>query len=599
MTTLNARRRRRAAALRADRGHRRDRLRAARPRARDRRAQRRSDRARRGGAARAPGRARDRAGRASGRAAIRRNRDFAAAHVETQAADELLALAYDPQTAGGLLISVAADAAPCWRPSFAARASSSPASAGASRPAPAWSSPDGRHGGRRAARVARAISPARYLPLAVASAVSLYLIVISGALVRLTASGLALRVVARLPGRRLLPRVGEHPHSSSSATASSRSSRSCSRSRCGSPAPRTPGCRAGDVDRGGRLPRHDRPGAARAADDQLDLHPLMVMTHFLLALARARGCHRACRRGLGQRARARRRPRLRRAARDGARARRRVQHPRRDGHVLDGRRPASGRQRRDPPVLEPPRRRLVHVRATAAFGISFPRSSRLGRARTSRRCRGSSRRRRCCLRSSCCRWPSARSSAAISSRGARARPRGARGRRLGAGRCCSRPLSGGRRLRSRGLDFPRWRARSCGSRSARHCERPCSWRPSAAGTTAARARRSPAAISRGSGRRPLRRDRPRGLRRLPGHSPARVARRGSVAQDRLARERLLPRPDSRDRARRDPAARSRAEPPLANVLRARGRARPRLRRRARRDARLAPRRRAAHASRRR
>ena len=36
-----------------------------------------------------------------------RNRDFAAAHVESEAADDVLALAYDPQTAGGLLVAVA------------------------------------------------------------------------------------------------------------------------------------------------------------------------------------------------------------------------------------------------------------------------------------------------------------------------------------------------------------------------------------------------------------------------------------------------------------------------------------------------------------
>jgi selenide, water dikinase len=40
----------------------------------------------------------------------RRNRDFAAAHVDTEgAAEELVALGWDPQTAGGLLISLPAD----------------------------------------------------------------------------------------------------------------------------------------------------------------------------------------------------------------------------------------------------------------------------------------------------------------------------------------------------------------------------------------------------------------------------------------------------------------------------------------------------------
>jgi selenide,water dikinase len=42
----------------------------------------------------------------------RRNRDFAGPHVEAEGVeDDLLALAYDPQTSGGLLVSVPADRA--------------------------------------------------------------------------------------------------------------------------------------------------------------------------------------------------------------------------------------------------------------------------------------------------------------------------------------------------------------------------------------------------------------------------------------------------------------------------------------------------------
>ena len=42
-----------------------------------------------------------------------RNREFAAAHVDAgDASDELLALGYDPQTAGGLLVSLPADRSP-------------------------------------------------------------------------------------------------------------------------------------------------------------------------------------------------------------------------------------------------------------------------------------------------------------------------------------------------------------------------------------------------------------------------------------------------------------------------------------------------------
>ena len=42
----------------------------------------------------------------------RRNRDFAETHVDSDAPEELVALAYDPQTAGGLLVSVPAERAP-------------------------------------------------------------------------------------------------------------------------------------------------------------------------------------------------------------------------------------------------------------------------------------------------------------------------------------------------------------------------------------------------------------------------------------------------------------------------------------------------------
>jgi selenide,water dikinase len=52
----------------------------------------------------------------------RRNRDFAAAHVDTDGvADELEALAYDPQTSGGLLIALAADKGAVLEATFTAR----------------------------------------------------------------------------------------------------------------------------------------------------------------------------------------------------------------------------------------------------------------------------------------------------------------------------------------------------------------------------------------------------------------------------------------------------------------------------------------------
>ena len=50
-----------------------------------------------------------------------RNRDYAAAHVDDDAAERLLALAWDPQTAGGLLVALPARAAAALEAAFAAR----------------------------------------------------------------------------------------------------------------------------------------------------------------------------------------------------------------------------------------------------------------------------------------------------------------------------------------------------------------------------------------------------------------------------------------------------------------------------------------------
>ena len=110
----------------------------------------------------------------------------------------------------------------------------------------------------------------------------------------------------------------------------------------------------------------------------------------------------------------------------------------------------------------------------------------------------------------------------------------------------------------------------------------------------ARARRSPPATSRRPGCRPFRRDRPRGLLRLPGHPSAREAGGGADPADRLAGDGLLPRPARRHGPGRRAPARGGAEPALANVRGPDRGLRPRAGRRARRHAGRAARRRAAH-----
>ena len=91
--------------------------------------------------------------------------------------------------------------------------------------------------------------------------------------------------------------------------------------------------------------------------------------------------------------------------------------------------------------------------------------------------------------------------------------------------------------------------------------------------------------------------RSRGVLRLPGHPSARRARGRDHAPDRLARHGLLPRSHSGSRPRCRAHARHRAQPPVAHLLRRDRGARSGARRGARRHARSAPRRRAAHAPR--
>ncbi len=100
----------------------------------------------------------------------------------------------------------------------------------------------------------------------------------------------------------------------------------------------------------------------------------------------------------------------------------------------------------------------------------------------------------------------------------------------------------------------------------------------------------------GVGRGAVRGDRLGELLRLPGDAADGVAGRRRHAPDRLAGEHLPARAAARRRPGCDPAARRRAESPLADVLHARDGARDVVRRRARDHAGLVARRCAAHAS---
>ena len=107
-----------AAAVRAERGDRRDGLRAARARARDgRRAAGCACASRRSGCPRSPAPSTPRAPGVS-TAGTRNNRAYAPVEAAGVAA-ELVELAYDPQTAGGLLVSLPADKGPVLEAEFA------------------------------------------------------------------------------------------------------------------------------------------------------------------------------------------------------------------------------------------------------------------------------------------------------------------------------------------------------------------------------------------------------------------------------------------------------------------------------------------------
>ena len=204
----------------------------------------------------------------------------------------------------------------------------------------------------------RELTAARYSRLALASAVSLYLIVLTGAAVRLTGSGLACESWPGCQEGAFFPAVGEHS----------------------------------SIEFGNRVMAlfpiglslaawifsYRTPGLARwvrwlaaftflgtiaqaplgLLTIRLDLHPLMVGTHFLLALVVLATAMVLAVEAWGNAYGRVESPVPRWLRLLGLVLARRLRGPRLHRHALDGRRPASGRQRRDRALLEPARRGL-------------------------------------------------------------------------------------------------------------------------------------------------------------------------------------------------------------------------------------------------
>ncbi len=130
----------------------------------------------------------------------------------------------------------------------------------------------------------REVSPARYLRLAAASAVSLYVIVITGALVRLTGSGLACESWPGCQEGSFFPAVGEHSTIEFGNRVVALAPILLSLL-AWIAAPRTPGLGRGATwIAAGVFLGTIAQAPLGLLTIRLDLHPLMVGTHFLLAL---------------------------------------------------------------------------------------------------------------------------------------------------------------------------------------------------------------------------------------------------------------------------------------------------------------------------
>ena len=142
----------------------------------------------------------------------RRNREFAGPHVTSSVDETEEALAYDPQTAGGLLVTLPAERAVSSRLRSLPWDSSYGGSDGSRRGA-AWHSSERLYTrsvrGVWARLRTRPVPPGRFVKWSVISLGALFVVVTSGAFVRLTASGLGCDNWPRC-GDRPFPETGYH-----------------------------------------------------------------------------------------------------------------------------------------------------------------------------------------------------------------------------------------------------------------------------------------------------------------------------------------------------------------------------------------------------
>ena len=210
----------------------------------------------------------------------RRNREFAGPHVSSTAPVELEALAYDPQTAGGLLVTLPSDKRAVLEATFAGQG----LELHAGRPCRGRDRRVARRIVSLRARLRGPVSPTGFVRIAAGSVAVLGLVVMSGAFVRLTGSGL---------GCDNWPRCGDTPFPAKDFHAMVEFGNRLV-ALCGILFALATWLASRRVPGLSRSVRLAALGAFAGTVAQiplggltviLDLHPLAVMSHFLLALA--------------------------------------------------------------------------------------------------------------------------------------------------------------------------------------------------------------------------------------------------------------------------------------------------------------------------